>query len=144
MASGYDFCDDVRHGMPILETNDDGSLWGIGAHGLQTDEIPPRIVFESQLDNSTVEIRDWNEEWQALVPKVMSRHLSTKYIAMRKLGELQDHFQATASNLGRRIIDEFGLPYVQKSLKPNALPNRRKGMGELDQNDVRSWPRSWH
>ena len=37
-------------------------------------------------------------------------------------------------------VEEYMLPYIYKSLKPNALPNRRKGMGELDANDVCARP----
>lgn len=136
LVPAYDFADDIRAPAPILETNDDGNLWGIGAAALATDDIPPRIVFECHLDQSKVKIRDWNEEWQTLLPKVLSRHLSTKYIAMRKLAEIQENFHSTISILGKRIIEEYKMPYIHKSLKPNALPNRRKGMGELDANDV--------
>ena len=37
-------------------------------------------------------------------------------------------------------VDEYMMPYIYKSLKPNALPNRRNGMGELDANDVCAQP----
>jgi F-box/leucine-rich repeat protein 2/20 len=137
--SSYSYIDDRKQG-PVMElqTNDDGNYWGIGAHGLTDPKKTPARTFFSPKpsDVPKYQPRDWNKEFHTELK--YSRHvdIERKYLALKRLAEMQEHFMDTVRSIGCRIINESHVPYECKSLKPTALPKYRKSMSDLDAQDV--------
>ena len=135
----YGLADERYVDLKELLTNDDGSYWGIGVTKPPEDEthIPPRVVFEaSKYDIRRYKERDWNHEFQTEIGHTMTRNWVKKFSALRCISEMQDHFVEVAINLTKVVVSELHVPYQYKSLKPTALPKRRKTVSEFDANDV--------
>jgi hypothetical protein len=135
----YGLADERYVDLKELLTNDDGSYWGIGVTKPPEDEthIPPRVVFEaSKYDIRRYKERDWNHEFQTEIGHTMTRNWVKKFRALRCISEMQDHFVEVAINLTKIVVSELHVPYQYKSLKPTALPKRRKTVSEFDANDV--------
>jgi len=135
----YSLLDDRKtRGMIQLKTNDDGNYWGIGAQGLMDPKkTPSRTIFEAKpTDVPHFAPRDWNKEFHMELKHARHVNLERKYLSIKRLCEMQQHFMDTVSSIGCRIINESHVPYEFKSLKPTALPKYRKNMSELDSQDI--------
>jgi len=137
--NGYKALDDRKEaGMIQMKTHDDGNFWGIGAQAM-TDptKIPGRTIFEPKpTDVPQYKPRDWNKEFHMELKFARHINLERKYLSLKRLAEMHEHFMDTVTSIGTRIISESHVPYGFKSLKPTALPKYRKNMSELDSQDV--------
>ena len=137
--NGYTVLDDRKEaGMIQLKTHDDGNYWGVGPAGLQDPKkTPARTVFEAKpTDVPQYKTRDWNKEFHMELKFARHVNLERKYLSLKRLAEMHQHFMDTVISIGSRIILESHVPYEAKSLKPTALPNYRKNLSELDSQDV--------
>lgn len=137
--NGYTLLDDRKDGGIVqLKTFDDGNYWGIGAQGLQDpNKTPARTIFEAKpTDVPNFKPRDWNKEFHMELKFARHVNLERKYVSLKRLAEMHQHFMEVVSSIGCRIINESHVPYQFKSLKPTALPKYRKNISELDSRDV--------
>ena len=137
--SGYALLDDRKEsGMVQMRTQDDGNYWGIGAQGMMDpNKTPARTVFMPKpTDVPHYKPRDWNKEFHLELKYARSVDFERKYIALKRLSEMHQHFMDTVSAIGKKLINESHVPYQYKSLKPTALPKYRKKLSELDAQDV--------
>eukprot|EP00960_Hanusia_phi_P059410 764154-Hanusia_phi.AAC.2 len=134
----YHFVDERKSVVGSLRNEGEGNQWGIGIMGnSDVAQIPVRSVFKPRKGSRmNLEARDWNEEFQSNVKKIRSRFLEQKFATLAKLGNMQEHFVQTVLSIGKRIVEEMALPYVQKSIKPTAMPLAFKALNALDRNDV--------
>lgn len=135
--SPYSLLDDRMGPVGHLKTQDDGSYWGIGIGSQAEGTIPPRTSFEpNSVESTSFKLRDWNEDRANEINQMFKRKFATKYQHFRRMAEMDAHFMHTVTTLGCRIIDEARIPFAEKSLKPYALPRKRKMVSELDASDV--------
>ncbi|EKX32676.1 hypothetical protein GUITHDRAFT_121154 [Guillardia theta CCMP2712] len=134
----YHFVDERKSVVGSLRNEGEGNQWGIGITGNNdASQIPVRSVFRPRRGaNMRLEARDWNEEFQTNIRRIKSRFLETKFTTLAKIGNMQEHFVQNVLSIGKRIVEEIALPYVQKSIKPTAMPLAFKVLSALDRNDV--------
>ena len=134
----YHFVDERKSVVGSLRNEGEGNQWGIGITGNNdASQIPVRSVFKPRRGaNMRLEARDWNEEFQTNIRRIKSRFLETKFTTLAKIGNMQEHFVQNVLSIGKRIVEEIALPYVQKSIKPTAMPLAFKVLSALDRNDV--------
>ena len=137
--NGYTLLDDRKEsGMVQMKTQDDGNFWGIGAQVNQDpNKTPARTIFmPKSTDMPNYKPRDWNHEFHLELKYARSVDMERKYVALKRLSEMHQHFMDMVSSIGKKLINDSHVPYQYKSLKPTALPKYRKKINELDAQDV--------
>ena len=139
--NGYTMLDERKEaGSVQLKTNDDGSYWGVGGQGLMDpNKVPTRLIFDPKATEvPSYKPRDWNKEFHMELKFIRNPNLERKYLSIKRIAELNQHFMETVTTIGCRIINESHVPYEHKSLKPTALPKFRKNNSEFDVQDILS------